>query len=182
MVENLLSVTRMSGASNIKKELEAGEEVLGAAAMKFTRHYPAVEVCITAPDELLMIPMDIILVEQVLINLMENAVQHGKTTTKIELRLKSANGLAVFEVADNGCGIQKELLPHLFEGYLTRDQEEISDQRRNMGIGLSVCMSIVQAHGGTMRARNRKKGGALLQFTLPLEEKSHEYQRQGSVD
>ena len=159
VVENLLSVTRMSGASNIKKELEAGEEVLGAASM---------------------IPMDIILVEQVLINLMENAVQHGKTTTKIELRLSSTGGFAVFEVADNGCGIEKELLPHLFEGYLTRDHEEISDQRRNMGIGLSVCMSIVQAHGGTMRAKNRKKGGALLQFTLPLEEISHEYQREGS--
>ena len=141
VVENLLSVTRMSGASNIKKELEAGEEVLGAASMKFKRHYPAVEVSITAPDTLLMIPMDIILIEQVLINLMENAVQHGKTTTRIELRLSSADGLAVFEVADNGCGIEKELLPHLFEGYLTRDQEEISDQRRNMGIGLSVCMS-----------------------------------------
>ena len=177
VVENLLSVTRMSGASNIKKELEAGEEVLGAASMKFKRHYPAVEVSITAPDTLLMIPMDIILIEQVLINLMENAVQHGKTTTRIELRLSSAGGFAVFEVADNGCGIEKELLPHLFEGYLTRDQEEISDQRRNMGIGLSVCMSIVQAHGGTMRAENRKKGGALLQFSLPLEENSHEHQR-----
>ena len=117
------------------------------------------------------------LIEQVLINLMENAVQHGKTTTWIELRLSSAGGLAVFEVADNGCGIEKELLPHLFEGYLTRDQEEISDQQRNMGIGLSVCMSIVQAHGGTMRAENRKKGGALLQFSLPLEENSHEHQR-----
>ena len=69
VVENLLSVTRMSGASNIKKELEAGEEVLGAASMKFKRHYPAVEVSITAPDTLLMIPMDIILIEQVLINL-----------------------------------------------------------------------------------------------------------------
>ncbi len=96
VVENLLSVTRMSGASNIKKELEAGEEVLGAASMKFKRHYPAVEVSITAPDTLLMIPMDIILVEQVLINLMENAVQHGKTTTKIELRLSSTGGFAVF--------------------------------------------------------------------------------------
>ena len=174
VVENLLSVTRMSGASNLKKEMEAGEEVLGAASAKFKRHYPATEVCITAPDELLMIPMDIILVEQVLINLMENAVQHGKTTTRIELRLSKKNGCAVFAVADNGQGIKKDLLPHLFDGYLTRDQEEISDQRRNMGIGLSVCMSIVQAHGGAMTARNRKNGGALLQFTLPLEEDSHE--------
>lgn len=178
VVENLLSVTRMTGEqTKIKKEMEAGEEVLSAAAMKIKKHYPEITVSVRAPQELLMIPMDVILIEQVLINLMENAVQHGKTTTRIELRLSSAGGLAVFEVADNGCGIEKELLPHLFEGYLTRDQEEISDQRRNMGIGLSVCMSIVQAHGGTMRAENRKKGGALLQFSLPLEENSHEHQR-----
>ena len=177
VVENLLSVTRMSGASNIKKELEAGEEVLSAAAMKFQRHYPATRVEISAPDTLLMIPMDIILIEQVLINLMENAVQHGKTTTQISLRLTRSEDLAVFEVSDDGQGIAPALLTHLFDGYLTRDQEAISDKRRNMGIGLSVCKSIVQAHGGAMRASNRPTGGALLQFTLPLEETSHEDQR-----
>lgn len=177
VVENLLSVTRMSGASRIKKELEAGEEVLSAAAMKFQRHYPKPEVTISAPDTLLMIPMDIILIEQVLINLMENAVQHGKTTTKICLHLVQQEQTAVFTVSDNGQGIAPALLPHLFDGYLTRDQEEISDQRRNMGIGLSVCNSIVQAHGGRMHASNQRGGGALLQFTLPLEEASHENSR-----
>lgn len=182
VVENLLSVTRMSGASNIKKELEAGEEVLSAAAMKFQRHYPATRVEISAPDTLLMIPMDIILIEQVLINLMENAVQHGKTTTQISLRLTRSEDLAVFEVSDDGQGISPALLPHLFDGYLTRDQEAISDKRRNMGIGLSVCKSIVQAHGGAMRACNRPTGGALLQFTLPLEETSHEDQRKSTPD
>ena len=182
VVENLLSVTRMSGASNIKKELEAGEEVLGAASMKFQRHYPATRVEISAPDTLLMIPMDIILIEQVLINLMENAVQHGKTTTQISLRLTRSEDLAVFEVSDDGQGIAPALLPHLFDGYLTRDQEAISDKRRNMGIGLSVCKSIVQAHGGAMRASNRPTGGALLQFTLPLEETSHEDQRKSTPD
>ena len=182
VVENLLSVTRMSGASQIKKELEAGEEVLSAAAMKFQRHYPATKVSISAPEELLMIPMDIILIEQVLINLMENAVQHGKTTTKIDLRLKQDGAFAVFSVSDDGQGIAKELLPHLFDGYLTRDQEEISDQRRNMGIGLSVCKSIVQAHGGTMRAENLRSGGAQLRFTLPLEGNSYENQRKDPSD
>ena len=68
------------------------------------------------------------------------------------------------------------------DGYLTRDQEAISDKRRNMGIGLSVCKSIVQAHGGAMRACNRPAGGALLQFTLPLEETSHEDQRKSTSD
>ena len=108
--------------------------------MKFQRHYPATRVEISAPDTLLMIPMDIILIEQVLINLMENAVQHGKTTTQISLRLTRSEDLAVFEVSDDGQGI-------------------------------------VQAHGGAMRASNRPTGGALLQFTLPLEETSHEDQR-----
>ena len=182
VVENLLSVTRMSGASNIKKELEAGEEVLGAASMKFQRHYPATRVEISAPDTLLMIPMDIILIEQVLINLMENAVQHGKTTTQISLRLTRRENFALFEVSDDGQGIEPALLPRLFDGYLTRDQESISDKRRNMGIGLSVCKSIVQAHGGEMRAANRPGGGAILQFTLPLEEKSHEDQRESTSD
>ena len=182
VVENLLSVTRMSGASNIKKELEAGEEVLGAASMKFQRHYPATRVEISAPDTLLMIPMDIILIEQVLINLMENAVQHGKTTRQISLRLTRSGSFALFEVSDDGQGIEPALLPRLFDGYLTRDQESISDKRRNMGIGLSVCKSIVQAHGGAMRASNRPTGGALLQFTLPLEETSHEDQRESTSD
>ena len=183
LVENMLSITRFNEQTvQICKVPQAAEEIAAEAVGKFKKRFNAIPVRVSVPDELLMVPMDATLIEQVLINLMENAVQHGKTTTKIELRLKSANGLAVFEVADNGCGIQKELLPHLFDGYLTRDQEEISDQRRNMGIGLSVCMSIVQAHGGTMRARNRKKVGALLQFTLPLEENSHEYQREGSSD
>ena len=182
VVENLLSVTRMSGASNIKKELEAGEEVLGAASMKFQRHYPATRVEISAPDTLLMIPMDIILIEQVLINLMENAVQHGKTTTQISLRLTRSGSFALFEVSDDGQGIEPALLPRLFDGYLTRDQESISDKRRNMGIGLSVCKSIVQAHGGEMRAANRPGGGAILQFTLPLEETSHEDQRESTSD
>ena len=182
VVENLLSVTRMSGASNIKKELEAGEEVLGAAAMKFQRHYPATRVEISAPDTLLMIPMDVILIEQVLINLMENAVQHGRTTTQISLRLTRRENFALFEVSDDGQGIEPALLPRLFDGYLTRDQEAISDKRRNMGIGLSVCKSIVQAHGGEMRAANRPGGGAILQFTLPLEETSHEDQRESTSD
>ena len=182
VVENLLSVTRMSGASNIKKELEAGEEVLGAASMKFQRHYPATRVEISAPDTLLMIPMDIILIEQVLINLMENAVQHGRTTTQISLRLTRRENFALFEVSDDGQGIEPALLPRLFDGYLTRDQESISDKRRSMGIGLSVCKSIVQAHGGEMRAANRPGGGAILQFTLPLEETSHEDQRESTSD
>ena len=120
--------------------------------------------------------MDAILIEQVLINLMENAFQHGQTTTRLELHLRREDGLAVFEVADNGKGIAREAFPHLFEGYLSHTHEGHSDAKRNMGIGLSVCLSIVEAHGGTMEAENRAHGGAIFRFTIPLEEDNHDDQ------
>lgn len=169
VVENLLSVTRVSGGTSIKKELEAGEEVLSSAALKFGRRYSDIQISVRAPEELLLIPMDAILIEQVLINLMENAIQHGKTTTCVELHLHCEDRFAVFEVADNGQGISKEAFAHLFQGYLSHAQTENSDRKRNMGIGLSVCLSIVQAHGGTMEAENRANGGAIFRFTIPLE-------------
>ena len=102
VVENLLSVTRISGASTIHKELEAGEELLSAASVKFRKRFPEITVSIRAPEELLMIPMDAILIEQVLINLMENAALHGGSTTRIELHLRREGDSALFEVADNG--------------------------------------------------------------------------------
>ena len=176
VVENLLSVTRVSGGASIQKELEAGEEVLSSAAMKLGRRYPDVQISVRAPEELLLIPMDAILIEQVLINLMENAIQHGQTTTRLELHLRREDGLAVFEVADNGKGIAREAFPHLFEGYLSHTHEGHSDAKRNMGIGLSVCLSIVEAHGGTMEAENRAHGGAIFRFTIPLEEDNHDDQ------
>ena len=178
MVENLLSVTRIDGAKvEVVKTPTVLDELIDSVLMKFSKKHPNQKVITQIPDEFVDIPMDSLLIEQVLLNLLENAVFHAKGMTELTLSVSLVGDKAVFEVADNGCGIEKELLPHLFEGYLTRDQEEISDQRRNMGIGLSVCMSIVQAHGGTMRAENRKKGGALLQFSLPLEENRHEHQR-----
>ena len=181
VVENLLSVTRMTGEqTKIKKEMEAGEEDLSDAAMKIKKHYPDIDVSVHAPQELLMIPMDVILIEQVLINLMENAIQHGGTTTRVELQLQKDGERARFEVADDGQGIAREVFPKLFKGYLSHDEELTADGRRNMGIGLSVCMSIVQAHGGTMQAENRETGGALFSFTLPLEEHSDEDPREDS--
>lgn len=174
VVENLLSVTRISGASTIHKELEAGEELLSAASVKFRKRFPEITVSIRAPEELLMIPMDAILIEQVLINLMENAALHGGSTTRIELHLRREGDSALFEVADNGEGIAPDVLPLLFTGAVSSSADESADGKRNMGIGLSVCMTIVQAHGGAMAAENRALGGALFQFTLPLEEDHHD--------
>ena len=170
VVENLLSVTRMTGEqTKIKKEMEAGEEVLSAAAMKIKKHYPEITVSVRAPQELLMIPMDVILIEQVLINLMENSIQHGGTTTRVEMQLRKEGENARFEVADNGQGIAREVFPKLFKGYLSHDEELTADGRRNMGIGLSVCAAIVKAHGGEIQAESKVGEGTSIRFWLETE-------------
>ena len=169
MVENLLLITKVEGAAKIVKRSEAVEEVVAEAVRKFEKHYPDSAIEVSAPEDLLMAPMDALLIEQVLFNLLENAVLHGKAEC-IALTVSEAGGEAVLEVRDNGRGIQKTDMPHLFDGYMGRVERASSDNSRNMGIGLSVCLSIIQAHGGRMEAKNIRPSGALFRFTLPLKE------------
>lgn len=168
MVENLLSITRMSdGDARITKELEAAEEVFSSVDGKFRQRFPGVELALAAPEEPLFVPMDAILIEQVLMNLLENSVCHGASTA-IRLSADRRGEEAVFTVQDNGSGIPEEVLPNLFSAAL-RSRASTSDNRRSMGIGLSVCCSIVRAHGGAMSAANGPDGGAAFCFTLPME-------------
>ena len=168
VVENLLSITRIgSDQASIAKSPEAAEEVLGEAARKFRRRFPQVSVSVTAPESLLMVPMDPILIAQVLSNLLENAVLHGGTTTAISLSVQKEGDFARFSVRDNGRGIPESSLPTLFDGTMKHSETPTSDGKRNMGLGLSVCLAIVRAHGGAMEARNLETG-AVFSFRLPL--------------
>ena len=168
VVENLLSITRIgSDQASIAKSPEAAEEVLGEAARKFRRRFPQVSVSVTAPESLLMVPMDPILIAQVLTNLLENAVLHGGTTTAISLSVQKEGDFARFSVRDNGRGIPESALPTLFDGTMKHSETPTSDGKRNMGLGLSVCLAIVRAHGGAMEARNLETG-AEFSFRLPL--------------
>lgn len=172
MVENLLSVTRISGqAADIKKEAEAVEEVIAEAIGKFKKQYPDISVSVSVPQELFLIPMDAILIEQVIINLLNNSASHGRCTTEITLKVDRDENYALFTVRDNGDGFPEEALKHLFESYgNSAHEEDPADNRRNMGIGLSACLSIIKAHGGFMKAKNAPPGGAVTEFTLPLED------------
>lgn len=169
LVENILSVTRINdGAAKIQKSPEAAEEIAAEAVGKFRARFPDMPVRVSVPDELLFVPMDATMIEQVLLNLMENVVLHAQTATEIELSVSCEDGYAVFSVADNGQGIDKVILPRLFEELFPHAGELSGDGRRSMGIGLSACMSIVRAHDGDMRARNLPRGGAQVSFTLPI--------------
>ena len=171
MVENLLSITRMSGGqAKIEKDCEAAEEIVGVSVSKFTKRFPAIKVSIEVPDEVLMVPMDATLIRQVIMNLLENAAIHGGNVTQIRVCLSREGTNACFSVSDNGDGIPKERLSTIFNGGLSGVSHNNFDMKKNMGIGLSVCYTIVKAHGGTMTAENLDSGGACFRFYLPLEE------------
>lgn len=172
VVENLLSITRINGDSaRIDKVEEVVEEIISGAVIKFKKQYSDVEVVVEMPQEVLLVPMDGILIEQVLVNMMENSVQHGKTTSTIRIVVTNLDDRVVMAVEDDGEGIKESVLPVIFEGSLRSEDGENSDAKRNMGIGLSVCKSIIQAHKGSMGAENlAEHKGARVLFWLPKED------------
>ena len=174
MVENLLSITRINGdRAQLQTTWEVVEEVVGGAVEKFQKQFAQIEVETSMPEEVVMAPMDGILVEQVLVNLMENSAIHGKTTTKIRISVQKLPERVLFCVEDNGKGIDPAILPIIFEGQLPTGDHAASDGKRSMGIGLSVCMSIIQAHQGDMKAENMAAHrGARIQFWLPCQEEN----------
>ena len=169
VVENLLSITRIGGdRAELNKQLEPAEEILAEAVQKARKRLPDIKFTVEIPSELLMVPMDPILIEQVLSNLIENAAIHGETTTAIHLSVKKTeDGFAAFSVRDNGRGIPKNLLPHLFDYSIRHTSIPTGDGKRNMGLGLSVCSAVVKAHGGRLTARNHQSGAEFI-FCLPM--------------
>lgn len=171
MVENLLSVTRIDGQKvNIKKLPTVLDELIDTVLIKFKKRCPNQEIEVNIPDDFISIPMDVMLIEQVLINLLENAVYHAKGMTKLWLTVTVENNFAKFTVSDNGCGIDEEILPEIFTGYLDRKNTNIDSTRNNMGIGLSVCATIIRAHDSEIFAKNNKPCGAVFEFTLETED------------
>jgi two-component system sensor histidine kinase KdpD len=169
MVENLLSVTRLDeNAANLKKLPEAAEEVVAEAVGRIRKRFPTRVIDVSVPEDYLEVPMDATLIAQVLINLLENAAKFSPEQLPIEISLRRDGGNAVFEVADHGKGIPEEELSTLFSGM--RHGEPSADSSRGMGIGLSICKTIVTAHGGQIGVENRPEGGAVFRFTLPLAE------------
>ncbi len=175
MVENLLSITRIdSGSVKLIKTPSVLEELIDSVLLKFKKRYPDQCVEIDIPDDVIVIPMDAILIEQVIINILENAIHHAEGFTRLSLRVFTMDGKAIFEIADNGCGIPNEKLDRIFRGYNDKSEDMSDTKSRNAGIGLSVCATIIKAHGGNITAENVKDGGALFRFSLTTEEISDE--------
>ena len=175
MVENLLSVTKIdSGDVKLIKTPVVLEELIDSVLVRFKKRYPNQEVLVKIPDEFIDIPMDAVLMTQVIVNMLENAVQHAKGMKTLVLRVSVVENEAVFEIIDDGCGIPKERMDRIFTGYFPTENLPADNQKRNMGIGLSVCASVIKAHDGKIMVENLKEGGCCFRFTLKMEEETDE--------
>lgn len=177
MVENLLSVTRITdgGASVLKKTPEAAEEVLFDAVSTSRKRYPDLQIKTIIPDEFVTAPMDPLLIKQVLLNLIENAYFHARSTKPLECTLSSTEDAIKFCIRDYGTGIAPDRLSGIFDAVPSAPSSAAStvDTRKGMGIGLSICKAIVNAHNGEITARNLTEGAEFC-FTIPKEEIHHE--------
>lgn len=171
MVENLLSVTRINNTTaKVTKYIEPVDEVVSSAVASFRKRFPGAELKVFLPDRVVMVMMDAMLIEQVLINILQNAFTHARSVKPIELRVTEDEKKVWFFIKDYGIGIDEKKIETIFDGedYL-KDQDSKADGHKGMGIGLSICKTIVSAHGGDIKARNHKEGSEFY-FYLPKEE------------
>ena len=114
------------------------------------------------------------MIEQVIVNILENSVQHAVGMTEIKLKVFIVGNKAIFEISDDGCGIDKDKLSRIFSGYFENKEAPADYHKRSMSIGLSVCASIIKAHDGSITAENRKEGGCCFRFALDMEAEENE--------
>jgi two-component system sensor histidine kinase KdpD len=166
LVGNLLDLTRIeSGNLRIRKEWVPIEEVVHSAIGRLSERLADHRVLTELPEAVLLAPIDPVLIEQVLVNLLENAAKYSPARSTITVRAEAAQDAVVCEVMDEGRGI-----PHGEEQKIFEKFYRVADGRRaeGAGLGLTVCQAILRAHGGTIQAENRREGGALFRFSLPI--------------
>ncbi|MEN6317103.1 MAG: ATP-binding protein [Clostridiaceae bacterium] len=168
LVENVLSLTRIQeGRLSLNLQPEAVEEIVAEAINRASKYAPNYKILISVPEEVLFIPMDGKLIEQVLINLVDNAIKHTTPSDEINVSVRLDDKKAWFEVSDNGTGIYKDDLPKLFDMFFVSYNSH-TDAKRGIGLGLAICKSIVNYHGGEIYAENNSAGGATFRFYLNI--------------
>lgn len=170
LVENLLSVTRIEEERmNFNKSIELVDEIIEEALRHICRKRTEHKISVIHKDELLLANVDVRLIVQVLINLIDNAIKYTPVGSEIKIITEKTNGYASISVIDNGAGIPDDIKPHVFEMFYTGDNR-IADSRRSLGLGLALCKSIIDAHGGELTLTDNEPHGCVFAFTLPLGE------------
>ena len=170
IVENLLSVTRIEeGRMNFNMSIQLMDEVINEALAHIRQKRNRHDIVVCCEDELLLAKMDAKLIVQVIINLVENAIKYTPYGTSIRIVAKKKKKAVAVSVIDDGPGIPKEIKPRVFDMFYT-GENKIADSRRSLGLGLALCKSIINAHGGEITLTDNQPQGCNFTFTLPLEE------------
>ena len=165
IIRNVLNLTRLdSGAITIHKEWQPLEEIIGVVLNRFSDRLSDHPLELKIPSDFPLIPFDTLLLEQVLSNLLENALRHTPTGTPVDIIVTPQKSVVMIEIADHGPGIPAHEEEAIFSKF-TRGTKT----RMGAGIGLSICRVIVEAHGGRIWAENRPGGGAAFKFVIPVE-------------
>ena len=170
LVENLLAVTKISDGS-VKLQLsdQVVDDIVAEALRHIDRHAAEHHITSDCGELPLLVRADARLIMQLLINLVNNAIKYSPAGSHIEIRAFREAEHAVIEVSDDGPGIPDAQKPQVFEMFYT-GSKRVADSRRSLGLGLSLCRSIVHAHGGELTLRDHTPHGCIFSFTLPLSE------------
>jgi len=165
IIRNVLDMTRLESKTiRVKKEWQSLEEIVGAALNRLSEKLKDRDFRIMIPGDLPLVPFDPLLIDQVLMNLLDNAQKYTPTDTPLELKAEIREGSLLLELADRGPGLPAGNEKRIFDKFVRG-----VGTATGIGLGLTICRAIVEAHGGHIWAENRPGGGAVFRFTLPLE-------------
>jgi two-component system sensor histidine kinase KdpD len=168
LANNILDMARLdAGAVTLNRDWVPLEEIVGGVLTRLRARLEGRPVKIDLPKDAPLVKLDAVLIEQVLINLLENALKYTPAGTAIGISAEFAPAAVTVSVADEGPGIPPGLEERLFDKFYRASPERAQS---GVGLGLTICRAIVEAHGGTIRAENRSPRGAAFRFTLPLDE------------
>lgn len=167
LIANLLEMTRLeAGSISVDKQWQPIEEVLGTALARVEQRLPRGRVKVNMPAELVMVPLDAVLVELVLSNLLDNAAKYAGPGGSIEISVQPGDGELAVCVSDDGPGFAAGEEQQVFDKFF---RGSAAGKSAGVGLGLAICEGIIKAHGGTITAGNLPHRGAVVRFTLPLD-------------
>lgn len=168
LINNILDMARLeAGIIKLNKQWYPLEEIIGSVLNRLTLILSDRKVSVKLPHGIPMVYVDAVLIEQVLLNLLENAARYTPKGTEVSINAEFLEAGVEIAIIDHGSGIPEHSKALLFEKFYRVQQETAQS---GVGLGLAICKAIIDAHGGTIKAENHAKGGAVFSFQLPLEQ------------
>ncbi len=170
LVENMLFISRIeNGQMKLHSSMDVMSDVITEALKHIDKNASEHNINVENADELILVKMDARLIMQVLINLINNAIKNTQKGSDITIKSRRNGDFVTVSVLDNGPGIPDDIKPHIFEMFYTGNKK-IADGRRGVGLGLSLCKSIIEAHNGTITLTDNNPTGCCFEFSLPAKE------------